>query len=935
MDASRSVVSSVPSSPHGSNEKMASGSGLRRAAPAHGVVVTSRTQADACGRGIVVNGASASLIDYAPSLDPSVTLVSNPGASGVTGVTTTESTVIPAVHKLHVTIIQATDLKNMNMAGESPFCVCEVKHADKRAKRTKCETRVVRKTLDPVWNEEHELEPWQVGEPLEFTVFDQSSVGAKIEGKVLLQSDYFYPNGIEADLGLSSSPGFGVLRVRIVPAAVQAANTAPSSSGGGGTGEIPVIPSYSPKESSLAADPAAATGSPLPLASTVGLATGREPGRHSNLQLSRGLSPGAHRGASSKVLSPRAGSNLVGVAGNRFAASVPPRLRAAGGMTSLTTTTNSAQVTAPGTPSGSFQSTARQETANTGETIDVLRTEIGDLRSELELLRGMLSEGLQQRDEAEKSRSIATQDVEKLRRRKFEAEAQLRDANVEAQRLRSELAAHKRPSSLQRSTQQLHRSGAESARRRSDADSETASLKMPRSRGSSTTDLRAGVLSPPRRHDEAHTNFGIGSQSVRQQGTSPSGLFHSRSFGNMEKSAGSLGSVPRGRSASLHADAEGQSPKSRAAPLPPQSASRADDIDTLWCDALKNFPHNPEWILVKEKHGVYRMGCPTGKKILCRISHGGLQVRVGGGWMSAVPFLERYGPQGMVSKQGDETPTIGGGVSTPLIHDQGSSMMNTPPSMERLLVPTKCWASKVGINTMADQREYRRSTPEEVVASKRSPSPIPGERMLALDEMRQLQQQQLFQQQVQLHQQQQQHVRTASSFSPERSLLSVDALQSRGRLPNETSSVGRPATSYQARQSSPPCVASHVGPPTTILTPVGGAATPIGRTAAMTSLIGGGRVTVAPGGGASVVGGHGVSAGGATVTSAPPTSPPSLTPSAAGSSHLAPGQMGTSSNGQGHVVQLPWHGQLAQRVSQIPMAQPPPRVLHGHMSIAR
>lgn len=136
-----------------------------------------------------------------------------------------------------------------------------------------------------------------------------------------------------------------------------------------------------------------------------------------------------------------------------------------------------------------------------------------------------------------------------------------------------------------------------------------------------------------------------------------------------------------------------------------------DAMDEMWCTVLASFPHQPDWLLVKERPGVYRMGGPAGKKVLCRISHGGLQVRVGGGWMPAMDFLDRYGPTGMnpralVDDVGldyrDRNGTGGACV------DHLTSMMETPPSMERLLVPTKCWAQRIVIIKTPDLREQRR-----------------------------------------------------------------------------------------------------------------------------------------------------------------------------------------------------------------------------------
>lgn len=122
---------------------------------------------------------------------------------------------------------------------------------------------------------------------------------------------------------------------------------------------------------------------------------------------------------------------------------------------------------------------------------------------------------------------------------------------------------------------------------------------------------------------------------------------------------------------------------------------RTDSVDEMWCAVLRRFPHHPHWTLVKVSRGIYRMGAPTGKKLLCRISNGGLQVRVGGGWMGAVPFLQKYGPSCMGARLG-ETECL------------DASALDTPASMERLLVPTKSWAKKIGISTSPDVRERRR-----------------------------------------------------------------------------------------------------------------------------------------------------------------------------------------------------------------------------------
>jgi len=111
-------------------------------------------------------------------------------------------------YKLAVTFISAQGLKHMNnFTGDHPYVVCEVKHAAHRERRTKVESKpvTVGDTLNPLWNETHELEPWHPGEPLEFTVYDKGLIGSKSEGKVTLPGELFFsnPNGFYGPLPIS------------------------------------------------------------------------------------------------------------------------------------------------------------------------------------------------------------------------------------------------------------------------------------------------------------------------------------------------------------------------------------------------------------------------------------------------------------------------------------------------------------------------------------------------------------------------------------------------------------------------------------------------------------------------------------------------------------------------------------------------------------
>jgi len=74
--------------------------------------------------------------------------------------------------RLRVTVVRANSLRaadfDMRGASSDPFCRLEIK--DKPASRR--ETRWLSRTLDPVWNEEFDIEDYCQGDGLDFTVFD-------------------------------------------------------------------------------------------------------------------------------------------------------------------------------------------------------------------------------------------------------------------------------------------------------------------------------------------------------------------------------------------------------------------------------------------------------------------------------------------------------------------------------------------------------------------------------------------------------------------------------------------------------------------------------------------------------------------------------------------------------------------------------------------
>mmetsp|Transcript_593 Transcript_593/g.1184 ORF Transcript_593/g.1184 Transcript_593/m.1184 type:complete len:315 (-) Transcript_593:271-1215(-) len=111
--------------------------------------------------------------------------------------------------RLGVSILQAHGLQHMNnFTGDKPYVTCEVKRADSAVVETRVETKPVAEgdTLNPFWGETHNVEPWCEGESLEFTVYDQGLLGSKTEGKAVLPSDLFYPQGFSGMLLISGLP---------------------------------------------------------------------------------------------------------------------------------------------------------------------------------------------------------------------------------------------------------------------------------------------------------------------------------------------------------------------------------------------------------------------------------------------------------------------------------------------------------------------------------------------------------------------------------------------------------------------------------------------------------------------------------------------------------------------------------------------------------
>eukprot|EP00927_Polykrikos_kofoidii_P073433 TRINITY_DN69473_c0_g1_i1.p1 TRINITY_DN69473_c0_g1~~TRINITY_DN69473_c0_g1_i1.p1 ORF type:complete len:488 (+),score=108.10 TRINITY_DN69473_c0_g1_i1:53-1465(+) len=124
--------------------------------------------------------------------------------------------VAPSPYALEVSIIRATGMHHMNFTGDAIWCACEVKHSEPRHENARVQTRPIKKTLDPEWNETFEIFDWCVGEPLEFVLYDQGMITSKKEGSVRIPSEQFFPNGLE---GILPVPGLdnATIELRIVP----------------------------------------------------------------------------------------------------------------------------------------------------------------------------------------------------------------------------------------------------------------------------------------------------------------------------------------------------------------------------------------------------------------------------------------------------------------------------------------------------------------------------------------------------------------------------------------------------------------------------------------------------------------------------------------------------------------------------------------------
>lgn len=107
--------------------------------------------------------------------------------------------------RCYVKIHSAHNLRSADFGGKSdPYCVCEIPNKTK----SKFQTKVLFRTLEPVWDEEDELVGYDEGDPIRFEVWDYDMVGAPDSlGFAVLDNDYFHPQGYKGQLYLEGNAG--------------------------------------------------------------------------------------------------------------------------------------------------------------------------------------------------------------------------------------------------------------------------------------------------------------------------------------------------------------------------------------------------------------------------------------------------------------------------------------------------------------------------------------------------------------------------------------------------------------------------------------------------------------------------------------------------------------------------------------------------------
>jgi len=102
---------------------------------------------------------------------------------------------------LKVLVLGATGLPASDRSGTSdPFCVCEIPGKT----RSRCQTKVAKRTLKPEWNEVVEIRDFAIGDSIRFQVMDWDYNRSELLGEAVLMEDCVL-DGFEAHLPLTGA----------------------------------------------------------------------------------------------------------------------------------------------------------------------------------------------------------------------------------------------------------------------------------------------------------------------------------------------------------------------------------------------------------------------------------------------------------------------------------------------------------------------------------------------------------------------------------------------------------------------------------------------------------------------------------------------------------------------------------------------------------
>lgn len=137
---------------------------------------------------------------------------------------------------LRITVISARGLDKSDLASDAdPYFTCTLK--GKKKQYYSGVGDVIYNTQDPVWNTNFDFRQYQIGDSLEFRVYDKDILLDDLIGKAVLESTDFYPHGLPAAemmlTGSGKKQGYIAIRIDILR---------PTSVGWGGEARLRDVP---------------------------------------------------------------------------------------------------------------------------------------------------------------------------------------------------------------------------------------------------------------------------------------------------------------------------------------------------------------------------------------------------------------------------------------------------------------------------------------------------------------------------------------------------------------------------------------------------------------------------------------------------------------------------------------------------------------------